>query len=330
MSTNLKNVTLKQLRAFAGTVESGSLTGAAERVGVTQPAISLQLQNLQELAGLPLLQRTPEGFVATEAGEEIMQFYARVSVALRDCMERLAAIRGATGGRVSVGAVSTSKYFVPAVMGAFARRFPEIEIKLRIGNRSEILDALRDFSLDIAITGRPPDDLVLETHTIGPHPHILIAAPDHRLRDRKRLTFADLRDEIFINREAGSGTRLLMERLLEDAKIKPRVGMELDSNETIKQAVMAGLGIAFISGHTTATEIQQGRLITLPVEGLPIERNWYIVRQAEHHLLPPAAKLLNFLRAECAQYLPHPFEAEKGKPAAGRRAVPRKPGAGRD
>lgn len=326
MSANLKNVTFKQLRAFAGTIESGSLTGAAERVGVTQPAISLQLQNLQDLAGLPLLQRTPEGFIATEAGEEITQFYARVTIALRDCMDRLAAIKGATGGRVSVGAVSTSKYFVPAVMGAFARRFPEIEIRLRIGNRSEIMEALRDFSLDIAITGRPPDDLVLETHTIGPHPHLLIAAPDHRLRDKQHLTLGDLRDETFINREAGSGTRLLMERLLDDAKIIPRVGMELDSNETIKQAVMAGLGIAFISGHTTATEIRQGRLITLPVEGLPIERNWYIVRQAAHHLLPPAAKLLDFLRAECAQYLPQPYDAHNSGTTAPKRPVPRKGG----
>ncbi len=304
MSSHLKNITLRQLRAFAATIKTGSLTAAAQELGVTQPAISLQLQNLQDLAVMPILQRTPDGFVATEAGRELLDLHGRFNLALSDCMTALETMKGATGGRVAVGAVSTSKYFVPAVMGAFSRANPGIELKLQIGNRAEIMTALRDFSLDIAITGRPLEDIDLEKCRIGPHPHVIIAAPDHPMAARQRLRLADLAGEIFITREPGSGTRLLMERLFEDAQIAPRFGMELDSNETIKQAVMAGLGIAFISGHTVASEIQQGRLRALPVDGLPLLREWFVVRRADRHMLPPAARLMDFLSRESAAFLP--------------------------
>jgi LysR family transcriptional regulator, low CO2-responsive transcriptional regulator len=301
---SLANLTLRQLRAFAATLESGSQTVAAQTLGVTQPAVTLQLQSLQDLAGLPLLQRTPEGPVATDAGRALLELDARIKLALNDCIQALRAIKGLSGGRVAIGAVSTAKYFVPAAIGAFARRHPDIEMKLTIGNRSEIMAALRAYTLDVAITGRPPDDMDLERRLIGDHPNIIIAPADHPFAHRKGLKLQDLASEFFIVRESGSGTRLLMQKFVDDAAFRPKIGMEIDSNETIKQAVMAGLGIAFISGHTVALEIQHGRLAALDVAGLPMVRQWFVVRRSDKHLLPPAQALLEFLSREAARFLP--------------------------
>jgi LysR family transcriptional regulator for metE and metH len=300
----LANLTLRQLRAFAATLASGSQTTAAQTLGVTQPAVTLQLQNLQDLAGLPLLQRTPEGPVATDAGRALLDLNTRIKLALDDCIQALQAIKGLSGGRVAIGAVSTGKYFVPAAIGAFVRRHPNIEMKLTIGNRSEIMQGLRDYTLDVAITGRPPSDLDLEKRLIGDHPNVIIAPPDHPLAKRRGLKLADLACEFFLVREPGSGTRLLMQRFLDDAVFQPKIGMEIDSNETIKQAVMAGLGIAFISGHTVASEIEHGRLIALDIEGLPMVRQWFVVRRVDKPLLPPAQALLEFLSQEAVRFLP--------------------------
>jgi DNA-binding transcriptional LysR family regulator len=300
----LAHLTFRQLRAFAATLESGSLTVAAKELGVTQPAISLQLQTLQNLIGLPLTQRTPGGLVATDAGRALLDLDARVKLAMDDCIQTMLAIKGLSGGRVGIGAVSTAKYFAPAAIGAFSRLYPNIELKLTIGNRAEIMEGLRSFSLDVAITGRPPDDMELEKRLIGEHPNIIIAPPDHRLAKKRGLKLADLAADSFLLREAGSGTRMLMQKLVDEAGFKPKMGMEIDSNETIKQAVMAGLGIAFISAHAVAVELQQGRLIALDAVGLPVIRQWFVVRRVEKVLLPPAQTLLEFLSREAARFLP--------------------------
>lgn len=300
----LAHVTLRQLRALAATLESGSLTIAARDLGVTQPAITLQLHNLQDLVGLPLTQRTLDGLVATDAGRALLDFDARVKLALDDCIQTLKAIKGISAGRVAIGAVSTAKYFVPSAIGAFARLHPNVELKLTIGNRTQIIEGLRNFALDVAITGRPPDDIELEKRLIGNHPNIIVAPPDHPLARRKRLTLTDLASDSFLVREAGSGTRLLMQKLMDAAGFRPKIGMEIDSNETIKHAVMAGLGVAFISAHAVDLEIRQGRLAALDVVGLPLIRQWFVVRRVDKHLLPPAQALLEFLSREAARFLP--------------------------
>jgi len=300
----LAHVTLRQLRALAATLESGSLTIAARDLGVTQPAITLQLHNLQDLVGMPLTQRTLDGLVATDAGRALLDLDARVKLALDDCIQTLKAIKGISAGRVAIGAVSTAKYFVPSAIGAFARLHPNVELKLTIGNRTQIIEGLRNFALDVAITGRPPDDIELEKRLIGNHPNIIVAPPDHPLARRKRLTLTDLASDSFLVREAGSGTRLLMQKLMDAAGFRPKIGMEIDSNETIKHAVMAGLGVAFISAHAVDLEIRQGRLAALDVVGLPLIRQWFVVRRVDKHLLPPAQALLEFLSREAARFLP--------------------------
>ena len=299
-----RDLTIRQLRALAVLQSAGSVTAAANRLNLTQPAVTLQLRNLQALAGLPLIQRTGDGMVLTDAGLNVLAMAERVEAALLDCERSLDMIAGRSGGRVSIAAVSTAKYFVPFVIAAFSRRFPQVDVTLRIGNREDIREALRGYDLDIAIMGRPPVDIQVEMRPLGKHPHVIIAAADHMLSNKKRIAVADLASESFITRENGSGTRMLMEQFFQKSGLKPKIGMEMDSNETIKQAVIAGLGIAFISQHTVSHELDEGRLVALKVAGLPVMRQWHAIRRTDKILLPPAQAMLDFLGKEGSHYLP--------------------------
>lgn len=299
-------ITIRQLRAIAAVAAGGSVTAAARSLNLTQPAITMQLRNLEELAGLPLIQRTGDGMVPTEAGREVLRLAARVEAAVVDCSRTLDMMSGRSGGRVSIGGVSTAKYFIPFAIAAFCREHPRIEMVLRIGNRREIMQAMRSYDLDFAIMGRPPPDVAVETHFIGDHPHVIVAAPDHRLAGRTGLAVADLACEVFLTREVGSGTRMLMEQYFEAADVVPSIGMEFDSNESIKQGVQAGLGIAFISAHTVAAERDDGRLVALEVAGLPVTRHWFVIRRSDKILLPPAQAAFDFMVDEAARFLPRP------------------------
>ena len=299
-----RDLTIRQLRALAVLQSAGSVTAAANRLNLTQPAVTLQLRNLQALAGLPLIQRTGDGMALTDAGHIVLALAERVEAALLDCERSLDMIAGRNGGRVSIAAVSTAKYFVPFAIAAFSRRFPKVDVTLRIGNREDIRAALRGYDLDIAIMGRPPVDVQVEIRPLGKHPHVIIAAADHVLSKKKRIAVADLASENFITREIGSGTRMLMEQFFQTSGLKPKIGMEMDSNETIKQAVIAGLGIAFISQHTVSHELDEGRLVALKVAGLPVMRQWQAIRRTDKILLPPAQAMLDFLGKEGSHYLP--------------------------
>jgi len=240
----------------------------------------------------------------TDAGREVLALTERIEAAIQSCDTSLDMITGKTAGRVSIGAVSTAKYFVPFAISGFSKAYPNIDVTLSIGNRQEIGTALRGYDLDIAIMGRPPVDIPMNVHLIGDHPHVIIAPTSHRLARKPRLVLADLANETFLTREPGSGTRGLMEQLFEQAKISPKIGMAMSSNETIKQAVIAGLGIAFISAHTVATELDERRLVTLAADGLPIIRQWFVLARKDKVLLPPAQAMIDFLSAKGAQFLP--------------------------
>jgi LysR family transcriptional regulator, low CO2-responsive transcriptional regulator len=298
-----RRLTIRQLRALAAVHAAGSFTSAANRLHVTQPAVTQQLRNLQELAGLPLIQRAADGMLLTDAGREIQRLTNRIEAALLDCEQSLDMIAGRSSGRVSIGAVSTAKYFVPFAIAGFSRRFPKIDVTLQIGNREDIRDALRGYNLDIAVMGQPPADVEVEMRPLGKHPHIIVAASGHRLA-RRKLAATKLAEETFITREVGSGTRMLMEQFFQKTALKAKIGMVMDSNETIKQAVIAGLGIAFISQHTVSHELQQRRLVSLKVQGLPVMRQWHAIRRADKVLLPPALAMLDFLGNEGSRYLP--------------------------
>jgi LysR family transcriptional regulator, low CO2-responsive transcriptional regulator len=300
----VRELTIRQLRALAAVHRDRSVTAAAKQLYLTQPAVTLQIRNLQDLAGLPLIQRTNDGMRLTDAGREVLALSERIESAIADCETSLEMIAGKTAGRISIGAVSTAKYFVPFAISAFSRIYPDVEITLSIGNRQEIGMALRGYDLDIAIMGRPPVDIDMDVHLIGDHPHVIIAPTAHRLARKTRITLNELAGETFLTREPGSGTRGLMEQFFESARVQPKIGMAMSSNETIKQAVIAGLGIAFISAHTVATELDERRLVTLDVTGLPIVRQWFVLARKDKVLLPPARAMQEFLSAKGARFLP--------------------------
>jgi LysR family transcriptional regulator for metE and metH len=299
-----RELTMRQLRALAAVQKHHSVTAAARQLHLTQPAVTLQIRNLQALAGLPLIQRTGDGMLLTDAGREVLALSERIEAAIASCETALEMMAGKTAGRISIGAVSTAKYFVPFAISGFSRLHPDIDIALTIGNRQEISTALRGYDLDFAIMGRPPVDIDMKVHLIGDHPHVIIAPTAHRLARKSRMPLRELAHETFLMREPGSGTRGLMEQLFESAGVRPKIGMAMSSNETIKQAVIAGLGIAFISAHTVATELDERRLVTLDVEGLPVVRQWFVLARKDKVLLPPAQAMLDFLSARGAQFLP--------------------------
>ncbi len=301
----MKNVTLKQLRVFAAVARTGSVTAAAQALHVSPPAVTLQMKLLSDQLGLPLIERVAGGMVPTHAGRLLQDMVRRVESLLSDGAAGLAALAGSETGSVHVGVVSTAKYFAPRVLAAFARAHPAIELRLMVGNRADVVRGLREHELDLAVMGRPPEELGVTASVIGDHPHVVVAAPGHALAMRRSVPPAALATETFLVREPGSGTRTLMERFFAESKIAPRIGMEIGSNETVKQAVMAGLGIAFLSAHTIDIEVEARRLAILDVQGLPIVRQWHVVRLSERRLMPAADKVGRFFSEQGSLFLPY-------------------------
>lgn len=300
----MRNITIKQLRLLAAAARSGSFAAAAEASNVTPPAVTMQMHQLEADVGLPLFERDGRGIRLTAAGREVLAAAERIDAVIADCAAGLAGLKSLANGRVAVGVVSTAKYFAPQMLAAFARSHPGIDIELVVGNREDTIAAFRDGRFDVAVMGRPPEGIEVERTPIGDHPQVIIAPPDHRLARQRAIAPQKIVGETLLMREVGSGTRLLAERFLARHDIKPRIGMEIGSNETIKQAVIAGLGIAFISGHTIASEINDGRLVVLDVVGLPEIRHWFVVRPAAKRLMPAAGALRDFLVTEGRQFLP--------------------------
>jgi len=206
---------------------------------------------------------------------------------------------------VVLGVVSTGKYFAPRLVAKLHAAFPDIEVILKVGNRDQTIRGLQQNNLELTIMGRPPRSPAVVAYEIGPHPHVLIAPPEHRLAGRNEIEPAELLAENFIAREQGSGTRILMTRYLDRlGKGTPYRQIEMGTNETIKQAVMAGLGIAMISLHTVSEEIRMGRLVTLPAAWLPIERRWYLLHREDLTLTPTLANVRDFILGLKGDYLP--------------------------
>ncbi|WP_294534114.1 LysR family transcriptional regulator [uncultured Rhodoblastus sp.] len=304
--TDLRGLTRKQLRALVATVERASVSRAAETLNVTPPAVSVQLKLLEETIGAPLFHRdTATPFAPTEIGVELVGLARDFERLTARAAERIDALRSGAAGVLVFGVVSTGKYLAPSFVAAFGREFSAVRVKLSIGNREDIIRGLERDEYDLAMMGRPPAHLRLESAILGDHPHILIAPPGHRLARDEHILAEDLLAERFLAREQGSGTRLLMERFLD------RIGSgrqfdiaEMGTNETIKQSVMAGLGLAIISAHTCLTEIADGHLIALPVAGLPLVRQWFLLRRADRTPNMATLRFKDFLLRRSADLLP--------------------------
>ncbi len=286
---------LRQLQIIEAIARLGSVTRAADELGLTQPAVSMQLKQIEERIGLPLLRRRGRLYEATETGEEIVRAARQVAQTLADLDDALQRLRGLERGQLRLGVVSTANYFLPDYLVAFRRRHPGLTVTLHVANRDQIVQALQDTLIEIAIIGRPPDSTELFATRLMDNPLVVIASPDHPLASEQAgtseaITLHCLARHPFVMREPGSGTRAAFERVLAASGVRVQQACVLASNEAVKQAVQAGLGLAVISAQTVEMEVQLGRLVTLNVQGFPILRQWFVVHRA-HRQLSPSARL---------------------------------------
>jgi DNA-binding transcriptional LysR family regulator len=293
---------LETLRAVART---GSLVSAAQQLHMTPAALTARIRKLEEAFGVSLFDRTTSGLKPNTTGLIALEGANRVDRAVRDLEQAMEFARHGEEGKLEVSVVSTAKYFAPQLIARFLDTRPRVELRLQIGNRAETIESIRSFGAEVVLAGRPPAELPIAQWPIGPHPYVLIAPPGHRLEGRRGITPAELAGERLLVREEGSGTRSLFDYLIGGIGLAKRTaGIELGSNETIKQAVMAGLGVALISAHTIAVEVADGRLVCLDMEGLPIVRQWFVLTRTDRSLSPVGAAFREFAMAEAGKFLP--------------------------
>jgi len=284
----MKSLNLRTLRIFETVASCGSFSRAAEQLDMTQPAVSMHIRQLETDVGAALFDRQHRQRM-TDAGRDLLQHARIIGAQVRAAEAALlahsgnpqdAAARGQRGV-LHIGVVSTAHYFAPRLLHAFNQLHPEVRLKLTVAKRPAVLAMLQDHQLDIAISGYPPSEGDLEATTFARNPHCIVAHPDNPLAGRTRLRWADLRNEHFIFREPGSATRQFLEQLLQSQSIQVRSVMELAGNETIKQAVMCGMGISFLSAHTFQIELQAGLMTVLDVLDMPKHVDWCFVQRRD-------------------------------------------------
>jgi len=294
------NVSFRQLRLFLALADSGSVSAAARAVHVTQPTASMQLRELSQSVGLPLHELIARRVHLTEAGQELART-ARLMLGEWEAYgQKVDALRGLTRGRLKVAVVSTAKYFVPRLLGAFCDEHPEIDIELEVLNRDGVVQRLRENRDDLYVMSMPPADVDIEDRIFMANPLVPIAPVGHPLAGRKRLALRELRDEKFILREPGSGTRLAADAHFKRARFKPRVRLQLGSNEAVKEAVAGKLGLAVLSLHALGDDPARSGVAVLDVEGFPIRSQWHVVRHKGKRLSPVAESFRQHLMAQAA------------------------------
>lgn len=302
MPDSLRHATLRQLQIFLVAAEHGGFGRAAQALHLTQPAVSMQMAQLSAAAGQPLFERAGRSTRLTEAGQALLPHAQRIAQTLRDASESLDALKGLRHGHLRVAVVATTQYFAPRLLARFRAQHPGVQVDVLIGERDHVIALLEKGQVDLAIMGRPPVHLPLVAEPFAQHPHGIIAPTDHPLAGKRRIEPRRLLAWPFVAREPGSGTRHAMTQYFAQQGLEPTIAQEMTSNESLKQAVMAGLGLAFISLHTVSLEHQTGHLVLLDAKGLPVVRSWYVLHLA-HHRLPPSAQALKRFMHEDAPKL---------------------------
>jgi DNA-binding transcriptional LysR family regulator len=291
----MANLTTRQLQVFVDAAETLSFVRVAERLRLTPSAVSFQIRQIELQTEVELFERIGRRVALTEAGRVLLEYARAVLRDLHDLDQAMLGLKSVGEGRVTLGLVSTAKYIVPRLIARFRTRHPGIMVLLRDGNRSFIHAALTVGRMDLAVMGQPPEGSDVIARRFAAHPSVIIAPPDHRLSGTAEVAPDALRTEWFIVREEGAGTRALSDAFFRSAGFVPRIAMETSSNEMIKQAVMAGMGLALLSQHTIGLEHALGLLSVLPVRGFPVERVWFVAQRRTLPLLPAHAALRDFL-----------------------------------
>ena len=297
----MKNATFRQLRVFSEVARRLSFRQAADALHLTPPAVTMQVKELEGHVGMPLFERQGRQVQLTTVGEYMLVYARKILATLKDAEDAAARLQQLQTGALTIGMVSTAKYFMPRWLAQFQHEHPGVEVRLVVGNRQQLHEWLQASEVDIAIMGRAPQELATRAEPFAVHPHVFIAAPEHRLTLSQGIAPRQLLDDRLILRESGSGTRAALELFMQQAlgrePLRLQASMEMASNETIKQAVMAGMGLSFLSLHTLGLELEHGLLCILNVQGAPVLRPWNVVH-TQAKLLSPAAEAFRYFVLE--------------------------------
>jgi DNA-binding transcriptional LysR family regulator len=291
----MRNVTFRQLQIFVEVAERLSLVRVAEHLRLTPSAISFQIKQIEEQTGFALFERIGRKVALTDAGAMLLTYARVVLQSLHDADQAMLALKGVHRGHVKVGLVSTAKYIVPHMIARFREQYADVAVTLRDANRRDILDLLTTGEIDLAIMGQPPAGADVVAERFADHPSVIIGPPTHAMANAPTLRPSALAAEWFVVREEGAGTRALTDEFFREAGFKPRIAMESSSNETIKQSVIAGIGLSLLSQHTISLELTLGLIATLPVDGFPLMRSWFVAHRRTLPLLPIQIRLRDFL-----------------------------------
>jgi DNA-binding transcriptional LysR family regulator len=312
------NITFRQLRVFVEVAQRGSMARAATALHLTPPAVSMQIKEIESQVDLQLFDREARKITLSTAGEYFLVHARQMLATLKEAEDSVARLKRLDHGLLTIGLVGTATYFVPQLLARFREEHPGVELRLRVaGNREQLVDLLRAREVDLAIMGRPPKALATRAEAFAAHPLVFVAPAGHSLLRAGPLPVTALEGHPFVVREAGSGTRAAMEQYFLERRFEPRITMDMSSNETIKQAVVAGMGISFLSLHTVGLEVASGLMGLLNVEATPVMRTWnivtlqskllspvadafrrFVIEHGEEHLLASDAPLLARLRAQ--------------------------------
>lgn len=309
--------TLHQLKIFQQLASSMNYTDTANKLHLTQPAVSIQIKQLENSLNLPLLEKVGKKLFLTPAGQELERFCIDLFERVDRMNMTLSAMRGGLEGDFSLAAVTSAKYFTPHLLGAFHKLYPKVNIQFEVVNRKQIIQRLKDNEDDLVIMGLVPESMPLTSHPFVDNHIILIANPSHPLARQKNIAITELQKHDFLFREEGSGTRNSLESFLQSNGVTLSARMVLGSTETIKQAVMADLGISAVSRHSVTLELATNCLVELDVEQFPLLRNWYVVHHNTKQLSPIAAGFIDFILNQqdqvndlCNRFLKEHFVAE--------------------
>lgn len=324
------NFTFRQLRIFEAVARHLSFTRASEELHLTQPAVSMQIKQLEEHVGVPLFEQIRKQIYLTDAGHEVYRYCNAISAQLTELEMVLDEMKGLTRGRLTIAVASTANYFAPKLIASFCKRHSGVSVRLEVTNRQALLNLLAQNAMDIAIMGQPPDPELVAVPFMD-NPLVVIAPPDHPLAGQSQIALEQLRDENFIMREHGSGTRAATERFFHehgitlstggrrhgDNETSITTGQEMHSTEAIKQAVQAGLGLGVLSLHTLELELALGRLVVLDVAEFPLQRQWYVVHPEGKRFSKVGQAFLDFTIREGSKIIQIP-----SMPAGGAAAHP--------
>lgn len=288
--------TFRQLEIFDAIARLRSFTKASEALYLTQPTVSMQMKKLSDMVGVPLIEQVGKKIYLTEDGHQLALATREVFDILDRFSMSVAERQGLKQGQLRLMAITTASYFAPRLLGEFAKLYPGIEVSLRVTNKEQVLASIADNLDDLYLLGQPPEDMDVVVTPIMDNPIVVVAAPDHPLARAQQIPLSTLATEPWLMREAGSGTRTAIERRFADHGIVLRPRMELGSNEAIKQAILAGLGISALSQHTLVLH-QPEQFAVLDVEGFPIHRQWYAVYPSGRQLSVVARAFLDYLLA---------------------------------